>query len=43
MEAFVQMPLETYDALKHNNEYLKEALKEEKELHDEDVAQAKKK
>lgn len=42
MEAFVQMPLETYDALKHNNEYLKEALKEEKELHDEDVAQAKK-
>ena len=24
MEAFVQMPLETYDVLKSNNEYLKE-------------------
>lgn len=42
MEAFVQMPLETYDALKHNNEYLKEALKEEQEQHDEDVAKAEK-
>lgn len=42
MKEFVQMSLETYDVLKSNNEYLKEALKEEKELHDEDVAQAKK-
>ena len=24
MEAYVQMPLETYDTLKFNNEYLKE-------------------
>lgn len=42
MEAFVQMPLETYDVLKRNNEYLKGALKKERESHDEDVAQAKK-
>lgn len=42
MEAFVQMPLETYDVLKNNNEYLKEALKEEQEQHDEDVAKAEK-
>lgn len=42
MEAFVQMSLETYDALKRNNEYLKGALKKERESHDEDVAQAKK-
>lgn len=42
MEAFVQMPLGTYDALKYNNEYLKDALKEEREQHSEDVAQAKK-
>ena len=42
MEAFVQMPLETYDVLKNNNEYLKEVLKEEKELHDEDVAKSEK-
>lgn len=42
MEAFVQMPLETYDELKSNNEYLKGALKKERESHDEDVAQAKK-
>ena len=42
MEAFVQMPLETYDTLKFNNEYLKEVLKEEKELHDEDVAKSEK-
>lgn len=42
MEAFVQMPLGTYDALKYNNEYLKDALKEEQESHSEDVAQAKK-
>lgn len=39
MEAFVQMSLETYDALKSNNEYLKEALKHEQEQHNEDVAQ----
>lgn len=42
MEAFVQMPLETYDVLKSNNEYLKEVLKEEQELHDEDVAKSEK-
>ena len=42
MEAFVQMPLETYDTLKFNNEYLKRRLKEEQESHSEDVAQAKK-
>ena len=42
MEAYVQMPLETYDALKHNNEYLKGALKKERESHDEYVAQSKK-
>lgn len=42
MEAFVQMPLETYDLLKSNNEYLKRRLKEEQESHSEDVAQAKK-
>lgn len=42
MEAFVQMPLGTYDVLKSNNEYLKRKLKEEQELHSEDVAQAKK-
>ena len=39
MEAFVQMPLETYDVLKSNNEYLKRKLKEEQESHSEDVAQ----
>lgn len=42
MEAFVQMPLETYDVLKSNNEYLKEALKYEREQHNEDVAKAEK-
>ena len=42
MEAFVQMPLETYDVLKSNNEYLKEALKYEREKHSEDVAKAEK-
>ena len=42
MEAYVQMPLETYDVLKSNNEYLKRKLKEEQELHNEDIAQAKK-
>lgn len=42
MEAFVQMSLETYDVLKSNNEYLKEALKYEREEHNEDVAKAKK-
>lgn len=42
MEAFVQMPLETYDALKSLNEDLKRKLKEEQESHSEEVAQAKK-
>lgn len=42
MEAFVQMPLETYDVLKNNNEYLKQSLKYEREQHSEDVAKAKK-
>lgn len=42
MEPFVQMSLETYDSLKSNNEYLKRKLKEERESHNEDVAQAKK-
>lgn len=42
MEAYVQMPLETYDTLKFNNEYLKRKLKEEQESHSEDVAQAEK-
>lgn len=42
MEAFVQMPLGTYDTLKFNNEYLKRKLKEEQESHNEDVAKAKK-
>lgn len=42
MEAFVQMPLGTYDTLKFNNEYLKRKLKDEQESHSEDVAQAKK-
>lgn len=42
MEEFVQMSLEKYDTLQFNNEYLKEALKEERELHSEDVAKAEK-
>lgn len=42
MEAFVQMSLETYDVLKSNNEYLKRKLKEEQELHNEDVAKYEK-
>lgn len=42
MEAFVQMPLETYDVLKNNNEYLKESLKYEREQHNEDVAKYEK-
>lgn len=42
MEAFVQMPLETYDVLKNNNEYLKESLKYEREQHNEDVTKVKK-
>lgn len=42
MEEFVQMSLKTYDSLKSNNEYLKRKLKEEQELHNEDIAQAKK-
>lgn len=41
MEAFVQMPLGTYDTLKFNNEYLKRKLKEEQESHSEDIAQFK--
>lgn len=40
MEEFVQMSLKTYDVLKFNNEYLRRKLKEEQELHSEDVAQA---
>lgn len=42
MEEFVQMSLETYDSLKRNNEYLKGALKKERESHSEDVTQVKK-
>lgn len=42
MEEFVQMSLETYDALKRNNECLERKLKKEKESHNEDVAQVKK-
>lgn len=42
MKEFVQMSLETYDLLKYNNEYLKRKLKEEKELHNEDIAKAEK-
>lgn len=42
MEAYVQMPLEIYDALKHDKEYLRRELKEERESHSEDVAQAQK-
>lgn len=42
MEAFVQMSLEKYDMLQFNNKYLKEALKEEQEQHNEDVAKAEK-
>ena len=41
MEAFVQMPLETYDELKSNSEYLKGALKKEQESHKGDVVRAK--
>lgn len=29
MEAYVQMPLEIYEALKHDKEYLRRELKEE--------------
>lgn len=36
------MSLETYDLLKYNNEYLKRKLKEEKELHNEDITKAEK-
>lgn len=42
MEAFVQMPLETYNELKFNSEYLKTKLKEELESHNEDAVQAQK-
>ena len=42
MEAFVQLPLKTYDELKSNIEYLKRELKKERESHNEDVAQTKK-
>lgn len=42
MKEFVQMSLETYDLLKYNNEYLKRKLKEEKELHNEDITKAEK-
>lgn len=41
MEAFVQMPLETYDELKSNNEHLKRMLKKEQESHKGDVVRAK--
>ena len=42
MESFVQMSLREYDILKFGSENLKKELKEEKESHNEDVAQAKK-
>ena len=42
MEAFVQIPLETYDTLKRNNEYLKRRLKDVQESHDKDDARAEK-
>lgn len=42
MEAYVQMPLEIYDALKHDKEYLRRELKEEQESHNEDVARVEK-
>lgn len=42
MEAFVQLPLKTYDELKSNIEYLKRELKKEQQSHNEDVAKAKK-
>lgn len=41
MEAFVQIPLETYDELKSNNEHLKRMLKKERESHNGDVVRAK--
>lgn len=42
MEAFVQMPLETYDTLKRNNEYLKRRLKDVQESYDKDDARFEK-
>lgn len=42
MEEFVQLSLETYDSLKRNNDYLKGALKKERESHSKDVTQSKK-
>lgn len=42
MEAFVQLPLKTYNELKSNIEYLIRELKKERESHNEDVAQTKK-
>lgn len=41
MEAFVQLPLKTYDELKSNIEYLKRELKKERESHNRDVVRAK--
>lgn len=41
MEAFVQLPLKTYDELKSNIEYLKRELKKERESHNGDVVRAK--
>lgn len=41
MEAFVQLPLKTYDELKSNIEYLKRELKRERESHNGDVVRAK--
>lgn len=42
MEDFVQMSLESYDALKSYIEYLKRTLKEERELRSKDSIQAQK-
>lgn len=41
MEAFVQLPLKTYDELKSNIEHLKRELKKEREAHNGDVVRAK--
>lgn len=38
MEEFVQISLDKYDTLKYNNDYLKQALKQEQELHSEHIA-----
>lgn len=41
MEAFVQLPLKTYDELKSNIEDLKRELKRERKSHNGDVVRAK--